>query len=230
MSTIQPTLGTELKIWTEWHALAISCVLLGILAGFSIRWFSILAGISFFILILQFKMRWTPSGVFGSANAITLLRLAGVCLLLFADPASGWVGAGALFLFALDAVDGWVARRRKLCSEFGEFFDKEVDAFFLLVLCLLLYSKRHFGLWILIPGLLRYGFVAYLKWIGPGRIKEQRSRFGCWSYFLIMVSLISAFIVNDRFSLPLIVLTTFVLCASFADTIRRLHWPPRTQH
>ncbi|MGH8549599.1 MAG: CDP-alcohol phosphatidyltransferase family protein, partial [Methylococcales bacterium] len=197
-STGGPDSGTELKIWTEWHAVVIGLSLFAVLAGLPIGFFPAAAVVSFSALILQFRMRWTPAGQFGLANAITLFRLTGISLLFSpADPGSGWIGLFALLLFALDAADGWVARRWNLSSEFGEFFDKEVDAFFLLALCLLLYADRRLGLWILIPGLLRYLFVACLKFVGPRQIKEPRSRLGCWSYCLMMLSLISAYFVQD---------------------------------
>lgn len=224
-------IGAELKVWTEWHAVVIGLSLLVVLSGLTIALFPVAAAVSFSALILQFKMRWTPSGRFELANTVTLFRLAGVFILyLTPDQASGWIGVIALFLFALDAVDGWIARRWHLSSEFGEFFDKEVDAFFLLALCFLLYADQRLGLWILIPGLLRYLFVAYLKFVGPRQIKEQRSRLGCWSYCLMMLSVISAFFVRETIYVPLILVMTCVLCVSFADTIRRLHWPSGLLH
>ncbi|MCI0732918.1 MAG: CDP-alcohol phosphatidyltransferase family protein [Methylococcaceae bacterium] len=200
--------------------------LVAVLAGLPIVFFAAAALVSFSVLILQFRRRWTPSGRFGSANAITLIRLTGVSLLLsLAGQKSGGIGAVALLLLALDGIDGWVARRWNLSSEFGEFFDKEVDAFFLLALCLLLYEDRCVGSWVLIPGLLRYLFVSYLKFAGTRETKEQRSRLGCWSYCLMMLSLISTFFVPEAIYVPLILVMTSVLCASFADTLRWMHRP-----
>jgi phosphatidylglycerophosphate synthase len=229
-STLRGGLGKDLQRWTEWHAAAVGAALLGVLCGLPIAGFPIAAAISFAALIWRFRTQWTPSGRFGPANAITLFRLT-LVLALFAliDRNSGWIGPAALFAFALDAADGWVARRYNLAADFGEFFDKEVDAFFLLALCLLLYTERRLGLWVLVPGVLRYLFVVYLKLAEPRPAKEERNRFGCWSYFLMMLALISGFVIDNKVHLPLILLMTCVLCASFADTIRRLHQNPRRQ-
>ncbi|MGR9107411.1 MAG: CDP-alcohol phosphatidyltransferase family protein [Gammaproteobacteria bacterium] len=226
MSTRVTASGLDLKRWTEGHALAIVSMLLGVVSGIPAVWFAMVAALSFSALIWKFRMKWTPFGRFGPANAITLFRLLGI-LLLWLHGISGFaaVAAAALFLFALDAVDGWVARRRGLSSDFGEFFDKEVDAFFLLVLCAMLYLDRHIGMWILIPGLLRYLFVGYLSVVGPREIKEQRSRLGCWSYFLMILAAISAFVVGDPISVPLLIGMSCVLVFSFGDSVRRLHWP-----
>lgn len=63
---------------------------------------------------------------------------------------------------ALDAVDGWVARRTGAASGFGATFDGETDAFLILVLSL--YAVPRHGLWVVALGLVRYVF-----WLG-GRL------------------------------------------------------------
>ncbi|NII68904.1 CDP-alcohol phosphatidyltransferase family protein [Microbacterium ulmi] len=65
---------------------------------------------------------------------------------------------------ALDAVDGWLARRTGTTSELGARFDMEVDAFLLLALSI--YVARSLGWWVLAIGLLRYAFVA-AGWLLP---------------------------------------------------------------
>lgn len=226
-STVALATEKDLRAWTERHALAVGLGLLGFLLGLPRETITVAVAISFSALMLRFRKRWTPLGQFGVANLITLFRLGGVFLLFsLADLESGWVAAIALFLFALDAADGWVARRLNLNSEFGEYFDKEVDAFFLLTLCLLLYVDQRLGMWVLIPGLLRYLFVAYLRITRPSPIKEQRTRSGRWIYFLVMLSMISAFTTWDTVYVPFVVSMSIVLCLSFADSIRRFHWQP----
>ena len=65
---------------------------------------------------------------------------------------------------ALDAVDGWVARRTGTSTELGARFDMEVDAFLLLVLSA--YVAQTMGRWVLAIGLMRYAFVA-VGWVLP---------------------------------------------------------------
>lgn len=224
-STAGPGFDLELKIWTEWHTVVIGSSLIAVLSGWPMVFFPAAAAVSFSALIHRFRTRWTPSGRFELANTVTLFRLVGIFVWVSsAAPTGGWAGTTALLLFALDGVDGWIARRWHLSSEFGEFFDKEVDAFFLLALCVVLYTEQRLGWWILIPGLLRYLFVAYLKLLGSRRVKEQRSRFGCWSYCLTMLSAILGFLIPEPIYAPLIGLMSLVLGISFADSIRRLHW------
>lgn len=65
---------------------------------------------------------------------------------------------------ALDAVDGWVARRNMTASPLGARFDGEVDAFLILVLSV--YVARSTGAWVLAIGAARYVFLA-AGWVLP---------------------------------------------------------------
>jgi phosphatidylglycerophosphate synthase len=113
---------------------------------------------------------------FGLANQVTLLRSGLVCLAGGALVASGhspimsWSLAGLIAAaLALDAVDGWLARRLRLVSSFGARFDLEVDALLLLILALLVWRAHQVAGWVLAIGLLRYGFVLAgraLPWLG----------------------------------------------------------------
>ena len=59
---------------------------------------------------------------------------------------------------ALDAVDGWVARRTRTTGVLGAQFDAEVDAFLILILSV--YVARSAGAWVLAIGAARYAFLA----------------------------------------------------------------------
>jgi len=70
-----------------------------------------------------------PHDVIGACNAVTLIRAALVALLsgaLFTHPSSWLVFAIAVVAFASDGLDGWLARRAGLSSEFGARFDMEL--------------------------------------------------------------------------------------------------------
>jgi phosphatidylglycerophosphate synthase len=68
--------------------------------------------------------------------------------------------AGAIAAAAMDAVDGWLARRTGMASAFGARFDMEVDALLIQVLSILVWTHDKAGAWVVLSGLLRYGFVA----------------------------------------------------------------------
>jgi phosphatidylglycerophosphate synthase len=118
--------------------------------------------------------------VLGPADRVTLFRatLVGGVTALVADSVTRPVPLAVLVplaaaALALDAVDGWLARRTNTVSELGARFDMEVDAFLILVLSA--YAVRPLGGWVLAIGLMRYAFAAAgwaLPWLRaplPGR-------------------------------------------------------------
>jgi phosphatidylglycerophosphate synthase len=60
----------------------------------------------------------------------------------------------------LDGLDGRLARATGMSSEYGARFDMETDAAFILVLSILVWQHGKAGVWVLMCGLMRYGFVA----------------------------------------------------------------------
>ena len=105
------------------------------------------------------------------ADRITLLRatlVAGVAALV-ASSFRGPVSVATLVLLAgcalaLDALDGYLARRSHGCTELGARFDMEVDAFLILVLSG--YVSHQFGGWVLAIGAARYGYLV-AGWLLP---------------------------------------------------------------
>lgn len=109
-----------------------------------------------------------PHDRWGWANRITATR--GLALLLWG--AWGWqlspVGWGSVILATVfllaDGVDGKLARRQGTVSPFGARFDLEVDALFVLIAGILLLRAEQLGPWVLITGLLRYGYLLAGRW------------------------------------------------------------------
>ena len=112
-----------------------------------------------------------PGDRLGPASWVTLARatLAVGVAALAADsftrdtPVALLVTLAAVAL-ALDAVDGWVARRTGTATALGARFDGEVDAF--LILALSVYVAPAYGAWVLAIGAARYLFLAG-EWLLP---------------------------------------------------------------
>jgi phosphatidylglycerophosphate synthase len=130
-------------------------------------------------------------------------------------------------LFMLDGVDGWLARKFGLASEFGEYLDKEADAFLMLVLCLLLYTTGRLGAWVILPGVLRYGFVLFIALARPPAQKERRTTSGRWIYVGMTSALIAAFTPFPWLYRPFAALMTLVLVYSFASAARDVYRRPQ---
>ncbi len=174
-------------------------------------------------LVLVAAGAWTPQGRFGAANTVTAVR--GVLLGLLPPAAGAWpeafVGLGGLIL-ATDGLDGWLARRQTLSSEFGAFFDKETDALFLLILCLLAVFEGRVSFWIMGVGLLRYGFVLALFLLPPAETTEDRSTLARYVYTGMVLALLTAFLPMPAVSQPLVGLAAGALVFSFARSFWRI--------
>ncbi len=139
--------------------LAILAVLAGTVGLGPAGW---LTGVGYGLILLVLLRR----ARLGPADRVTLARaaLVGGVTALVADavadapaPVAALVSLAAVAL-ALDAVDGWVARRTGTVSTLGARFDMEVDAFLILVLAG--YVTGSLGGWVLALGLMRYAFAA----------------------------------------------------------------------
>ena len=142
--------------------------------------------LSLLCALTPFLPHHLPLTRFGAANRVTLLRAGLVSLLAGlvgqAPLASGLAWCTvllALVALTLDGLDGWLARRHGLQSDFGARFDMEVDAFLILILAMLVYQTEQAGGWVLLSGVMRYGFVALgyaLPWLRqplPPRKRRQ---------------------------------------------------------
>lgn len=130
----------------------------------AIGWIAALVYLAVSNALLLVGLRRRGAGSFGQANVVTSLRSALVGAITGLVVASFTTAIPVAVLtalvvpaLALDAVDGWVARRTGSTSELGARFDMEVDAFLLLVLSA--YVATTLGLWVLAIGALRYLFV-----------------------------------------------------------------------
>ncbi|MFP4263389.1 MAG: CDP-alcohol phosphatidyltransferase family protein [Halomonas sp.] len=143
---------------------------------------------------------WARTGL-GPADRVTLARGVLVALLAgaLADPTllanhGGWLFALALAALVLDGVDGWVARRTASASALGARFDMELDAFFILVLCLALLLPGRLGPWVLAIGAMRYAFVAASRcwpWLAAELPESRRRKAVCvWQVAALMLALL----------------------------------------
>jgi len=107
----------------------------------------------------------------GPASTVTLARATlavGVAALaadsLAHDTPVALLVALAAVALALDAADGWIARRTGTATPLGARFDGEVDAF--LIAALSVYAATVYGAWVLAIGAARYLFLAG-EWLLP---------------------------------------------------------------
>ncbi|TVP89356.1 MAG: CDP-alcohol phosphatidyltransferase family protein [Thioalkalivibrio sp.] len=86
--------------------------------------------------------------------------------------------AVAVLALILDGADGALARRSGRVTAFGARFDMELDALLILVLAVLVWQTGQVGPWVLLIGLIRYGFVVagwHWRWL-QGALPPSRRR------------------------------------------------------
>jgi phosphatidylglycerophosphate synthase len=184
--------------------------------------FSVLWGMFFLSFIYSGRLFWNPFGTLGGiANGITAARVLGILLLLlfqtYLHPYAFFV-LGILILIA-DGLDGYYARKHHTVSEFGDFFDKETDAFFVLAFCVILMEQELIGKWVLIPGLMRYAFVLILYLFHIEHLslsKSFRRQFvGMW----FMGTIMACFVLPTPIYTAGIIFATTMLTYSFMKDI-----------
>jgi phosphatidylglycerophosphate synthase len=212
------------RAWSAGHAAAMVAAALLVAAGWSEWTLSAAALLSFAALLHSGRGRFTPSGRFGAANSVTFVRIAACALLPLLAPVQ--VAAAALLLLAADGLDGRIARGHGLASPFGEHADKEADALLVLMLCVLLYRLPNgLGAWIVLPGVLRYLFVAFLLLARPPQPKERRTVWAGTISVVMLLTLAACFAfhpVPDALRL-LAGAATILLCFSFARSAYALY-------
>ncbi len=175
-------------------------------------------------LTLSLATRCLPTSTLGAANHVTLAR-AGLVALLIAFIGEIHVGWTAFIVAAtvllLDGVDGWLARKLEIASDFGARFDMETDALALLAITGLVWQSGKAGPWVLLAGLMRYAFVtatiAVPSLAGPLPPSLRRKA----AFVIVAMALIACLapIVNPPLSVGLALAGLLTLTASFTIDI-----------
>ncbi len=170
----------KLHYWESLHSLAILAAMGAYWLGgeFFLRLIGGVAVCSFLALTSISAMQWRNEyWLGGPANWVTWWRFGLSLLLLYLMPAApGWqLAAIGLLAIILDGADGALARRFQTQSPYGARFDGEADAFFVLVMSIVLYSRGYAGSWILGMGLLRYLYYFPHYLLGQ-RAEAEKSR------------------------------------------------------
>lgn len=184
--------------------------------------------------LLARGLRFRGTTRFGPANATTAVRstLVGLITALVATSFTAPISVPVLIgltvpALALDAVDGWLARRTGTTSDLGARFDMEVDAFALLVLSA--YVSQSLGWWVLAIGLLRYAFVA-AGWVLPLMRATLPPRY--WRKVVTAVAGIALAIAATGFAPRWVsVLVTVIALALLVESFARdVVWLVRRRH
>lgn len=175
---------------------------------------------------------WPARQDFGWANRATLVRAALVILLAslapFTPELGNWIwlyGSLCLLALILDGVDGAVARATRSTTAFGARFDLELDALFILGLCVAVLAQEKAGPWVLALGLMRYAFVAaghYLHFLERPLPDSFRRKTVCvWQIVTLMIAILP--VTSTSFATTTLAIALALLCYSFFTDLRWLY-------
>jgi phosphatidylglycerophosphate synthase len=171
-----------------------------------------------------------PHAHFGTANRITLTRgmiaslLGGAVPVVTAlDAQALWAAsAAALLALVLDGVDGWIARRTRMASAYGQHLDINFDTVMMGILALLAWQGGKAGAWVLAIGLARYVFVA-AGWLWPWLNAElpfsQRRRVVCVVQIAVLLVCLTPLMVPPVSSLAAAAALGLLLFSFAVDTL-----------
>lgn len=190
---------------------------------------SLLLLVSTQLLVVYFLWaRTKPQKPFGLPNWITLTRniiVSIIISLMLSDTAYEkqiLIFVLAMMFLILDGVDGYLARKLDLCSDFGARFDMESDAFFILVLSVSIVLLFNMPAWVLLIGLMRYVYIALqiLLPILKTPVKDRFSRKAICVFQII--SLVAPFLpfVTKSIWINMLMVSLLLLIFSFGRDIK----------
>jgi len=187
--------------------------------------FGLLTFLSFctyiFINIKNIKLL-KPFG--GYANWITFFRL---LLLLYVTTKFQTLSftsiVSVLILnIILDIVDGIVARYFKTESIFGLYFDMELDAFYVCLASLILYTANLTGSWIIWIGILRYLYTFLMVILNINIKSEPKQKFASLVAGTLFWCLLIPFI-NTKFNFILMLVSALVFVSFIKSFVYQLN-------
>jgi phosphatidylglycerophosphate synthase len=176
-----------------------------------------------------------PFSQYGPGNQLTTVRAMLLALVagLIGETVLNEVEAAAagasLLVVALDGLDGWLARRTHMASDFGARFDMEVDALLIFVLSILVWRHGKAGAWVLVSGAMRYAFVVggwLLPWLRVPLPPSRRRQTVCVIQVVGLSLAIMPLTVAPQSGL-IAALVVASLCYSFAVDVQWL-WQHRS--
>jgi phosphatidylglycerophosphate synthase len=157
----------------------------------------------------------TPYG--GYANWVTLFR--GICLvlMLWYYPAltNLQIAIAGILLSLSDVLDGYLAKRLQSQTKMGAYLDEEMDAFYIITIGYIAYTKQLSGFYILLPGFAKYAkdllSMIFAVWFS----KPIKMPVAKWIAGISFVAYVTPFILPTSMYPVIAISSSMALCMSF---------------
>jgi len=192
---------SKIEQWNRGHAVAMIIATVCTLYWGSLDFLVGFAAVSFLVFIVQNRTTLRAIKPFaGYANWVTgfrFLALMGLTFLWSSLPAYTF-GIGLIFVVCLDGLDGWLARKYNHATSFGHYFDMELDAWFVLMMCCYYFLFAEIGAWILVPGLLRYVYKIGIDLFPKENFREKKKRYASTIAGIFFVVLLAGLFIGGN--------------------------------
>jgi len=188
----------SIERWNSGHALGMISASLFALYIQSLLYLIVVALVSFSSFIWQNRATLKSLRPYaGYANWVTSTRLLLLVTLFIVEVPFFLFVSGLVLVVCLDGVDGWMARKFNHSTLFGQYFDMELDALFVLLMCCWYYLFEEVGFWILVPGLLRYFYKLGIDLFPKNEFKERKKTYASTIAGIFFVSLLFGLILEN---------------------------------
>jgi len=212
--------------WSLAHAIVVLFTTSFVLHTNNMTVFSFVIFLSFCIYIANnFSLLKSIKPFGGYANWITFLRLIILIYVALNFQNMAYVKIASIFIanILLDILDGIVARKLNIESIFGLYFDMELDAFYVCLAAIILFTEGLTGSWIVWIGLLRYLFTFLMVLLNINIKSEPKQKFASLVAGALFWCLLLPFF-NTQFNFILMMASVLVMVSftkSFIFQLKR---------
>ena len=215
----------DIEQWSRYHAIGIILAFITYLNIGKLWILPVVSLISFgYLIIVKRSLILTDEFKVSRANLVTLSRhdLILLTVIISSQLSLFTIGVITAIVACMDILDGYYARKDNNATIVGEYLDKEVDAIFVLFMTVMIYHYELLPSWILVIGILRYGYVLLLPYLKSNEKKEYRSKYGRIIAVILMVGLIGCFILRYQFYQFIMMGISLLVIGSFIHSL--IHW------
>jgi len=209
---------SRIESWNLMHAAMMIVAAMATLFWGDFIFIVAFASISILSFIFQNKSTLRQLEPFGGyANWVTGVRFFILITLaiLMSDLTYYIYGIGLIIFVCLDGVDGWLARKYNHSTTFGQYFDMELDALFVLIMCCHYYLFEGIGVWILVPGLLRYFFKIGIELFPKENFREKKKRYASTIAGIFFFVLLASIFVDGQLKIYGLAIGSLLIVFSF---------------
>lgn len=207
----------QIEKWNSGHAIVMIVASASALFLVNLKCLILVAFFSFAFFIFQNRTTLQSLKPFGGyAGWISTFRLILLGILFMFEFKYSLFVSGLTIVVCLDVIDGWIARKYEQSSLFGQYYDMEIDAFYVLLMCIWFYLFGGIDLWILVPGMLRYFYKLGIDILPKSNFKEEKKSYASTIAGIFFICLLVSLVLENPFREIVLAIGSLLIVFSFS--------------